>query len=69
MKLDEYLFRTRMLQKELALKCNCHWLTMSRIVNRKQRPSLRVAHAIVRETGGIVTYDDLMNNREPEPKK
>lgn len=59
MTLDDYLRSGRDTAKKLAARVGVTEVSISRIRNRNQRPSLALASRIVAETGGKVTFEEL----------
>ena len=62
MKLEEYLKKYSVTQRELAEKVGVSRVQITNIVNKKNYASARLMKKIIQVTDGKVTYEDLIEN-------
>ena len=67
--LKKYLFLNEIKAKDFAEKINYSRMTITQICNCYHSPSKRLAVAIERETGGVVTINDLNEWYEMKKKQ
>ena len=64
MKLYEYLWKHRVHGRDLAKKIGIHPVTMSRLSNRKESPTLLTALLLNHASGGRMGFDDLLSTED-----
>lgn len=69
MELKEYLQRTGIKQKALADMLNISHKTLWTLLRRIPDPHLSLASSIVKITGNMVGYEDLLPLKKDKPKK
>lgn len=69
MDLREYLFRNHMTQTEMSKRLFITRKYLADIIYAKNKPSMRLARDIERETAGVVTIDDVMSPWHVKPSE
>ena len=66
MKLFDYLKANNLTHEKFGLLVGVSKPQITRIINRKRTPSVRLIEAIKKATNGQVTYEDLINPKDDE---